>query len=60
MGENLYSIECLCISKSVLIQHILRTQVSDIGPLVLWFNTGKLSVSEHRKNVFVLINVEFV
>ena len=36
MGESLYSIECSCISKFVLIQHILRTQVSDTGPFVLW------------------------
>ena len=25
-----------CISKFVLIQHILSTQVSDTGPMVLW------------------------
>ena len=29
--------ECPCISKFVLIQHILSTQVSDKGPMVLWF-----------------------
>ena len=38
MGESLYSIECSCISKFVLIQHILSTQVSDTGPVVLWFD----------------------
>ena len=27
---------CSCISKFVLIQHILSTQVSDTGPMVLW------------------------
>ena len=37
MGESLYSIECSCISKFVLIQNILSTQVSDTGPVVLWF-----------------------
>ena len=36
-GESLYSIECSCISKFVLIQHILSTQVSDTGPMVLRF-----------------------
>ena len=36
-GESLYSIECYCISKFVLILHILSTQVSDTGPMVLWF-----------------------
>ena len=33
--SNLFS-ECSCISKFVLIQHILSTEVSDTGPLVLW------------------------
>ena len=33
MGKN---IEWSCISKFVLIQHILNTQVSDTGPMVLW------------------------
>ena len=32
---SLYSI-LSCISKLVLIQHILCTQVSNTGPLVLW------------------------
>ena len=36
MGDSLYSIECSCISKFVLIQHILSTQVSDTGPVLLW------------------------
>ena len=36
MGVSLYSIECSCISKFVLIQHILSTQVSDIGPMAIW------------------------
>ena len=27
-----------CISKFVLIQHILSTQVSDTGPMVLWLS----------------------
>ena len=30
------SIECSCISKFVLIQYSISTQVSDTGPLVLW------------------------
>ena len=35
MGESLYSIECSCISKFVLIQHILSTQRDMTnGPLV--------------------------
>ena len=38
MGDSLKSIECSCISKFVLIQHILSTQVSDTGPMVLWLN----------------------
>ena len=38
MGDSLYSIECSYISKFVLIQHILSTQVSDTGPVVLWFS----------------------
>ena len=38
MGAGLYSIECSCISKFVLIQHILSTQVSDTRPMVLWFS----------------------
>ena len=42
MGESLYSIECSCISKFVLIQHILSIQVSDTGPMVLWFAVGIL------------------
>ena len=37
MGDSLYSIECSCISKFVLIQHVLSTQVSDTEPMVLWF-----------------------
>ena len=37
IDESLYSIECLYISKFVLILHILSTQVSDTGPMVLWF-----------------------
>ena len=37
MSESLYSIECWCIFKFVLIRHILSTQGSDTGPLVLWF-----------------------
>ena len=36
MGESLYSVK-LCISKLVLIQHTLCTQVSDTGPLILCF-----------------------
>ena len=36
MGESLYNIE-YCISKLVLIQHILCTQVSNIEPIVFWF-----------------------
>ena len=36
MRASSYSIECLCISKFVLIQHILNTQVSDTGPMILW------------------------
>ena len=35
--ESLHGIEYFCISKDVLIQHILSTQVSDTGPIVLWF-----------------------
>ena len=35
MGESLYSISSY-ISKLILIQHILCTQVSDTGPMVLW------------------------
>ena len=38
MGDTLYSIECSCISMFVLIYHILSTQVSDTGPMVLWFH----------------------
>ena len=38
MGESLCNIECFCISKFVLIQHILSTQVSDTVPVVLWFD----------------------
>ena len=34
-GESLYSIDSYCISKFVLILHILSTQVSDTGPMVL-------------------------
>ena len=34
---RLCSIECSCITKFVLNQHILSTQVSDKGPVVLWF-----------------------
>ena len=34
---SLYSIECSCISKFVLIQQILSTWVSDTGPRVVWF-----------------------
>ena len=41
MGDRLYNIECSCISKFVLIQHILGTQVSDTGPMVLWLLTGQ-------------------
>ena len=37
MRESLYSIKCPCIYKFVLIQHILSTQVSDTGPMVLCF-----------------------
>ena len=37
LGESLYSMECSCISKFVLIQHILGTQVSDTRSLVLWY-----------------------
>ena len=37
VDDSLKSIECSCISKFVLIQHILSTQVSDTGPMVLWF-----------------------
>ena len=37
MSDRLYNIKCSCISKFVLIQHILSTQVSDTGPMVLWF-----------------------
>ena len=37
MGDNLYSIVCSCIFKFVLIQHIISTQVSDTGQMVLWF-----------------------
>ena len=37
IGESLYSIECVCISKFILILHILSTQVSYAGPMVLWF-----------------------
>ena len=33
MGDSLYNIECSCITKFVLIQHILSTQESDTGPL---------------------------
>ena len=36
-GHSVYSIESSFISKFVLIQKILSTQVSDIGPMVLWF-----------------------
>ena len=36
MGENLCIIEFECIFKFVLIQHILSTQMSDTGPMVLW------------------------
>ena len=36
MGDSLYSKKS-CISKFVLIQYILSTQVSDTGPIVLWF-----------------------
>ena len=39
MGDRLYSNECLCISKFVLILHILSTQVSDTGPMGLWLLT---------------------
>ena len=43
MGESLYSIECSCISKFVLIQHIPSTQVSDTGPMVLWLQISSQS-----------------
>ena len=36
MDESLHSIGCWCISKFVLIQHILSIQVSDTGPMVTW------------------------
>ena len=39
MGDRLYSIGCPCLSKFVLIQHILCTQMSDTGPMVLWLLT---------------------
>ena len=42
MGDSLYSVECACISKFVLIQHILSTQVSDTDPVVLWFQNCTL------------------
>ena len=52
MGDSLYSKKS-CISKFVLIQHILSTQVSDTGPMVLWFlnydelpENGVLNVAE--------------
>ena len=50
MGDSLYSIVCSCISKFVLIQHILSTQVSDTGPMVLWFmeNWQKLFFNYHQ------------
>ena len=35
MGDSLYNIERPCISKFVLIQHILCTQASYTGPMVL-------------------------
>ena len=37
MGDSLYNIEYSCISKFVLIQHILSSQVSDTGPMVFTF-----------------------
>ena len=37
MGESLYNIEYYFISKFVLILHILSTQKSDTGPMVVWF-----------------------
>ena len=37
MGDSLKSIESSRISKFILIQHILSSQVSDTGPMVLWF-----------------------
>ena len=34
MGDSLYNIECSCVSKFVLIEHVLSTQVSDTVPVV--------------------------
>ena len=53
MGDSLYSIECSCISKLVLIQHILSTPVSDTGPMVSWF------VSTDRSKAVVLVVFHF-
>ena len=41
MGVKCPSIVFLHISKFILILHILSTQVSDTGPLVLWFDTPR-------------------
>ena len=38
LGDSLYSNECASISRFVLILHILSTQVSDTGPMVLLFS----------------------
>ena len=46
MGDSLQSIEYSCISKFVLIQHIFSIQVSDIGPVVLWFVPSKVYLEE--------------
>ena len=60
MGDSLYSIECSCFSKFVLIQHILSTQVSDTGPMVLWY---LFSIVFHCSvvvlNSFLYISVTF-
>ena len=59
MGESLYSTECSCISKFVLIQLILSTQVSNTGPLVLWCNFLRLAL-QVRMNLSVFFVFLFV
>ena len=56
MGDGLYSIECSCISNFVLIQHMLRTQVSDTGPMVLWYF---LVQSSHFKHIAFMQTSQF-
>ena len=53
MGESLQNIECYCISKFVLIQHILSAQVRDTGPMVLWFQFMGTMAREFERITFI-------